>query len=182
MVKAYLFVDAAYFKQKAVTVATTTHPQDTGKIISCYTSFRNGVARYEPGKFYKRELPCIMKVLGLVKEPLKTIFIDAHVWLSPAHPGLGAHLFNAIGKKIPVIGMAKKGFAMQEKTDEMLVKRVYRGKSKHPLHVTAAGIDLDQAAQVVQRLCGSFRIPYAMKKSHSLARCKLRQMVGLEVE
>ncbi len=171
--KNYLFVDVAYSGQKAVAAAVITPPKNTGRITACYTCTIDGVAQYEPGNFYKRELPCILKLLNLVQEPLETIFIDAYVWLSPTHPGLGAHLFKALDTKIPVIGIAKSGFLILEGTTN-IVEYVLRGKSKRPLYVTAAGIDLKKAARIVKKLYKRYRIPYAMKESDSLARHKLR--------
>ena len=57
----------------------------------------HNAAPYESGKFYKRELPCILSLLE--KHQLKpgTIVIDGHVWLDENKIGLGGHLFNEMG-------------------------------------------------------------------------------------
>src|SRR5262249_9722907 len=63
---------------------------------------------YVPGQFYKRELPCLLAVLAEVTEPLDAIVIDGYVWLQDEQtPGLGGHLYEALGRKVPVIGVAK---------------------------------------------------------------------------
>src|SRR5215207_2224861 len=39
------------------------------------------VAEYAPGQFYKRELPCLLAVLGMTSEALETVVVDGYVWL-----------------------------------------------------------------------------------------------------
>ena len=57
------------------------------------------VAAYVPGQFYRRELPCLLAVFGLVRQPLEIILIDGYVWLdAQGMPGLGGHLFDALGQ------------------------------------------------------------------------------------
>ena len=40
------------------------------------------IAPYEPGAFYKRELPCLLAVLNTAGGGLETVVIDGYVWLS----------------------------------------------------------------------------------------------------
>src|SRR5277367_4509650 len=51
------------------------------------------IAPYEPGAFYKRELPCVLKVLTAISakraEAISEIVVDGYVWLGQNHPGLG---------------------------------------------------------------------------------------------
>ena len=47
----------------------------TGQVV------HQGVAPYESGQFYKRELPCLLHALSEVPYPLSLIYIDANVWL-----------------------------------------------------------------------------------------------------
>jgi deoxyribonuclease V len=73
--------------------------------------FIERVEPYEPGSFYKRELPCLLKLLEPVKDRVETIIVDGYVWLGPeSRPGLGAHLYQSLGKLVPVIGVAKSIF------------------------------------------------------------------------
>lgn len=82
---------------------------------------------YEPGNFYKRELPCILALLEDVEEELKAIIIDGFVSLgSNEKAGLGLHLYNAIDQSVPVIGVAKKAFIDTPKECE-----VYRGAAQN---------------------------------------------------
>src|SRR6476661_3945748 len=63
------------------------------------------VAPYQPGEFYRRELPCLLAVLerGPAAE---VIVVDGYAWLGPGQPGLGAHLFEALGGRSAVVGVA----------------------------------------------------------------------------
>jgi deoxyribonuclease V len=120
---------------------------------------------YVPGQFFKRELPCLLAVLQSVPEPLDTVVIDGYVWLTAERkPGLGGHLYEALGKTTPVIGVAKTNFAGAP------ARAVLRGNSTRPLFVTAAGLDLDEAARKVQQLHGPFRLPMLLKRVDQLCR------------
>ena len=46
------------------------------------------VEPYEPGQFYKRELPCLLAVLRRVREPVDLVVVDGFVWLGDeSRPG-----------------------------------------------------------------------------------------------
>ena len=119
-----------------------------------------GVEPYEPGAFYRRELPCLLAVLALVKTPLEAVIIDGYVWLSgDGRPGLGAHLFEALGRTTPVIGVAKTGFAGAD-----LAVPVLHGGSAKPLFVTAIGVESDRAADWIRGMHGEHRLPTLLKR------------------
>ncbi len=123
------------------------------------------VAPYEPGSFYKRELPCLLAVLAEAPEPPDVIIIDGYVWLGPERrPGLGAHLYEALGRATPVIGVAKTPFAGTPAAE------VIRGAATRPLWVTAAGVGLADAAGRVQAMHGAFRLPTLLRQVDQLCR------------
>ncbi len=116
-------------------------------------------AGYEPGQFYKRELPCIIKLIEHFSLDPDIIFIDGFVDLdSDQRPGLGRHLFEALNGSTVVIGVAKSPFAGTSTSVE-----TYRGASKRPLYVTAAGIEQDKARKIVESMAGSHRVPILLK-------------------
>jgi deoxyribonuclease V len=121
---------------------------------------------YEPGAFYRRELPCLVSVLEPVRASLDLVLVDGYVWLD-AHrrKGLGAHLHEALGGSVPVIGVAKTAFAGSD-----FAVAVLRGTSKRPLYVTAAGIDAEVAATHVRGMHGDDRIPTLLARVDRLAR------------
>lgn len=115
-------------------------------------------ANYEPGAFYKRELPLILNALENYQLHLvDLIIVDGYVDLKVDHPGLGAHLHQELNQSIPVIGVAKSYF---RDTDAL---PVYRGESKKPLYVSARGIGLEKAAAIIKNLPGNYRQPDFLK-------------------
>ena len=121
---------------------------------------------YTPGLFYKRELPCLLKVLEQVKNRFEIIIIDGYVWLnSGKRPGLGAHLYQLLGERIPVIGVAKTKFKGATHAVPIL-----RGRSHRALYVTAAGMNVAMAAKHIESMHGRYRIPTLLKKVDLLCR------------
>ena len=125
----------------------------------------HNVAPYEPGNFYKRELPCLVSLLTKHSLQPKIIVIDGYVWLDETKIGLGGHLYNELNQQIPIIGVAKSKFELHSK-----VKKVLRGVSKNPLYVSSIGIDLDEAAQNIEGMDGNFREPTLLKRADQLCR------------
>jgi deoxyribonuclease V len=125
------------------------------------------VAPYQPGQFYKRELPCLLAVLRavLARGPLEAVVVDGYVWLGEGRPGLGAHLHEALEEKVPVIGVAKTRFASARDARE-----VVRGDSERPLFVTAAGVDVEAAAERVRSMHGPYRVPTLLRRVDQLCR------------
>lgn len=123
------------------------------------------VEPYEPGAFYKRELPCLLAVLARAPAPPATVVIDGYVQLGPERRGLGAHLFESLGGTTPVIGVAKTAF--HGATDAVAV---HRGASGRPLFVTSVGVDAEVAARAVEAMHGPFRIPTLLRRVDRLCR------------
>jgi deoxyribonuclease V len=76
---------------------------------------------------------------------------------------LGAHAHAEFG--IPVIGVAKSRFRTATHAVPVL-----RGSSVRPLFVTAAGMPAADAADLVRRMAGRYRLPDALRRADSLAR------------
>ncbi len=132
-------------------------------VVAERTCWLPDVAPYEPGRFFARELPALMAVLAAVG-PVDLVVIDGYVDLDrQGRPGLGAHLYQEIG--VPVIGVAKSAF----RTAEHAVA-VRRGTALTPLYVTAAGIPVERAVDLVARMAGPYRLPDALRRVDRLAR------------
>jgi deoxyribonuclease V len=114
------------------------------------------VPPYQPGEFYLRELPPLHAVLdGL--SGLGLLVVDGYTDLDPGgRPGLGAHAHAAFG--IPVIGVAKSRFRTA-----IHAVPVVRGSAVRPLFVTAAGMPGAEAADLVRRMAGRYRLPDALR-------------------
>jgi deoxyribonuclease V len=124
------------------------------------------VEPYEPGQFYRRELPCVLRVLARVTAPLDVVVVDGYVWLDSAgRRGLGAHLHAALGGRAAVIGVAKSPFR-----DVTAAVPVCRGASHNPLYVTAAGVDVRDAARWIASMDGPYRVPTLLRRVDQLCR------------
>ena len=124
------------------------------------------VEAYKPGEFYKRELPCIMSILNTFTTLPEFMIIDGHVYLDrDGKGGLGKHLFDAIGRKSVVIGVAKSRFKDTPKEAEL-----FRAGSRRALYVTAAGTDISTAKQNISQMHGPYRLPTLLKHVDRLSR------------
>ncbi len=112
-------------------------------------------APYQPGEFYKRELPLILTALkDFDLSAIKTIIIDGYVYLNDrGRLGLGGHLYHELGDDIPVVGVAKSYFR------DTNALPVLRGKSRKPLYITAMGILPEDAAAFLKVMAGGYRMP-----------------------
>jgi deoxyribonuclease V len=153
-------VDVAYSTRSAAAACLVFHDWADPVEARAFVAKIDDVADYEPGAFYRRELPCLLAVLREVDAPLDAVVIDGYVWLSSdGRPGLGARLFEALEGRIAVVGVAKTSFAGSD-----FAVPVARGTSSRPLYVTAAGATQDAAAGWVRRMHGDHRLPTLLKR------------------
>jgi deoxyribonuclease V len=126
---------------------------------------QGSAAAYEPGQFYRRELPYLVEAVRGI-EGVEGVIVDGHVWLEADKPGLGAHLYEALGRAAWVVGVAKGvyrgGVALP----------VLRGNSRVALWVTAAGMETAEAAERVKGMSGPYRLPALLKRVDQLARAR----------
>jgi deoxyribonuclease V len=119
------------------------------------------VADYQPGEFYRRELPCLIEVLHSVDlSAIDSLLIDGYVFLDDAgKPGLGWYLYQHFEGRLPVIGVAKTSFH----NNRTHVRPVLRGASLNPLYVSSIGMDVDVAADKIRNMAGPYRMPDLLK-------------------
>jgi deoxyribonuclease V len=166
------FLDVAYAVGAAgvacLLADTWTTAAPTMEISKCLPC---APADYVPGQFYKRELSLLRVVIdGLTSRP-SMLVIDGYVWLGATDaPGLGAHLFEELHTATPIVGVAKT-----EYRNDTWSERVYRGESRKPLFVTAAGVETARAAALVASMHGKHRIPTLLKQVDRLARAVAAQ-------
>ncbi|MDJ0721846.1 MAG: endonuclease V [Desulfobacterales bacterium] len=129
-------------------------------------TYQRMVARskaYRPGAFYRRELPAILFLLEQITAPLDILIVDGYVMLG-SRPGMGRHLYETLGSRNPVIGVAKSRFK------GVPAHEIIRGASQRPLYVTAAGMDTAAAAENIRKMHGPHRIPTLLRHVDRLAR------------
>ncbi|MFA5620692.1 MAG: endonuclease V [Weeksellaceae bacterium] len=163
-----LAVDVSYRDQiaKAAAVGFEDWTDDVEKKV--WTEIMETPDEYHSGEFYKRELPCILSLLNqLDLRAVDVILIDGFVYLDDDdYPGLGGHLYECLDRKIPIIGVAKSDFVTVFRNK----REIFRGESRNPIYVSAAGIDVGKAADLIQSMAGNFRIPDLLKRVDLLSK------------
>jgi deoxyribonuclease V len=162
----YACMDVHYSGSRAVGACVLFESWDSAESSAEVTECIKEVQPYKPGRFYERDLPVLLAVLDKVRAPLDMVVVDGYVWLSDgATPGLGAKLYQALNEKVPVIGVAKNRLVAGAEAS-----LVYRGRSRRPLYVTAAGIGRESAAARIRKMHGGYRIPTLLKHADRLCR------------
>jgi deoxyribonuclease V len=160
----YAAVDVHYLKTGGARAAAVVAADAAfAQVLVTRTAVVSQVPAYRPGEFYLRELPPLRAVLdGL--SGLGLLVVDGYADLDPGgRPGLGAHAHAEFG--VPVIGVAKSRFRTATHAVPVL-----RGTSARPLFVTAAGMPRSDAADLVRRMAGRYRLPDALRCADTLAR------------
>lgn len=155
-----LAIDVYYIEDTAKSVGVLFEWSDA-QPQEVFIDIKQGVEAYVPGEFYKRELPCIEALLKKIPmEKVETVIIDGHIYVDDSLKyGLGGYVWELLGKKIPVIGVAKNAFHSNKSTVEAL----YRGDSNKPLYVSVLGMERAVAVTHLQNMQGDFRIPSILK-------------------
>lgn len=122
-------------------------------------------AAYEPGQFFLRELPHLLRILALLPAEPSLLLVDGFVFLEGEAPGLGAHLHRALGERVPVVGIAKRPYRKATSAVPVL-----RGESLVPLWVSAVGTPVAEAAAGLASMHGAHRIPTLLRRVDRLAR------------
>ncbi len=130
---------------------------------STYSVLVDNIEPYVPGQFYKREMPVLMALLAVLPVVPSVVIIDGYVSLGPDRPGLGAHLFAALGPGVSFIGVAKTEFV------GAAALTIQRHNTKS-LYVNSCGMDPGWAAYSIRDMAGPFRIPTLLKQADRIAR------------
>lgn len=155
-----LIVDTLYGDGWARVAGVTLESPDARQVWREYTVMVSDPAPYEPGQFYKRELPGILELLKTLPTQPDVVVIDGYCEVG-GHDGLGNHLHKAT--QIPVIGLAKTPYVGAQ------AEPVVLGGTK-PLYVSSAGISLADAKMLISQLESPHRIPTLVKRADQLSR------------
>ena len=168
----FLILDVHYKESQEIDAITATvagirfEGIEQSRVLSEHIVEVNDVAPYEPGQFYKREMPCLLALINQIKEPFNVIIIDGYVVLdSVGKAGLGKYLYDNLANKKPIIGIAKNHF--YDITEDYAV---WRGISKRPLYVTSIGINIITAKEMVSEMEGEHRMPKMVSDVDKLGR------------
>lgn len=155
---------------RATAAAVAFEAWDAAEATRTYLSH---IAHVEPavrGALDLRELPCVMQLLREHKLEPELILIDGFVHLDADEtPGLGQHIFQALGGSVPIVGISKK--RLPGLTAQFEVMRE-EDEETQPLLVTCAGIDIGAAKARLRTMHGRKRVPTLMKLVARLAKNK----------
>ena len=132
----------------------------------CFQQTQEETGEYEPGQFFKRELPHLLNAIHSLDFIPETIVVDSYVWLNPdhSHLGLGAHLESHLSFETHIIGVAKNSF--HEATHAL---PLLRGESAKPLYITA-NHSPEQAFEKIQQMHGEYRMPTLLQLTDHLSK------------
>ncbi len=151
---------------QAQVAAVAFEAWDAPEAAKTYLSPIAHVEKARRGELDLRELPCVMQLLREHRLEPELILIDGFVHLDADEtPGLGQHLFHALGSRTPVIGISKTsrpGLSAQFE--------VMREEESKPLIVTCAGIDIGAAKARLRAMHGRKVVPTLMKLAVRLAK------------
>lgn len=161
-------LDVDYRDDSVVAACVGFHEwNDAEAALEIVVRSEGAAAAYEPGQFWRRELPYLLEVIDRLAALPATVIVDGYVWLGEGRPGLGAHLFESLERRAIVVGVAKTRF---RGAGGAIAVPVLRGESKEPLFVTAAGMSVDDAARAVAQMAGPYRVPTLLKRVDRLSR------------
>ena len=154
-------LDVHYRPEEAKAVALAFEEWTDAQPLRIATAWIQPVADYVPGQFYRRELPCLLRVLEQFDlDRVDLLLVDGYVDLDEAgRPGLGSYLYEALPRPIPIIGVAKKHFHSVGQAALPL----YRGNSQKALYISARDFPLPEARERIARMTGPFRMPELLK-------------------
>lgn len=159
-------LDVDYRAETARAACVAFPAWDAAEPSRVVTATLPAFADYEPGAFYKRELPALLAVIDAARQDFDAIIVDGYVWLdNVGRPGLGARLHEALSRRVPIVGVAKTPL----RGDTWSV-RLLRGASRRPLLVTAAGMEAQAAADAVRAMHGEHRIPTMVRLADAACR------------
>ncbi len=158
-------LDVHYGDLHATAACVVFEAWSDARPISTHRSDVPDVRPYRSGRFFERELPCLLAVLEQTGRRFSHIIIDGYVHLKGGAMGLGAHLHDALTYPTAVIGVAKNPLAAAEQ-----FAPIERGRSVKPLFVSTIDCALDEAAAAIISMHGPFRIPTLLRLADRIAR------------
>ena len=159
----------SYFSQVATTAQTVPIVQTVQAVQAVPTLPTGPLAGVSKPARDEPDLRALSGLLQLLREHAlqpEVIVIDGWVHLdAQAKPGLGQHLYQALGGRSAVIGISKTA-----RPDLPAQFEVYRDEEAAPLVVTCAGIDLGAAKARVRAMHGKRRVPTLLKLAARMAK------------
>jgi deoxyribonuclease V len=154
-----LAIDVHFDSEGAMAAAVAFEAWDAPEATRTYTSRVPHIEKARPRELDLRDLPCIIQLLREHALEPDLIVIDGFVDLDAKEtPGLGRHLFDALGGRTAVIGVSRSSNPALPSQFE-----VFREEESRPLLVTSVGIDIGAAKAGLRAMHGRKRVPTLLK-------------------
>ncbi|CAN7511528.1 endonuclease V [Rhizobacter sp. LjRoot28] len=161
-----LFVAVHWEGTQASAAAVAFDAWDAAEATKTFRTRIAHVDTVERGQPDLRALHCVMQLLVEHRLAPELLLIEGFVHLDAEDsPGVGQHLFQTLGGRVPVVGISKKGLVGLPAQCE-----VVREDEAPPLFVTCAGLDIGAAKARVRSMHGRKRVPTLMKLAARLAK------------
>jgi deoxyribonuclease V len=162
-----LAIDVHYRENEAKAVGVLFNWEDI-QPLNIIVEYLLNINEYKPGEFYKRELPCLLKIIEKVNiNEIEVIIIDGYIYTdSQGSFGLGGKLWEVLNKQIPIIGVAKLPFFSNKET----VSEIFRGESKKPLYISTIDYPIDKAVENLKKMSGEYRLPTILKQMDTITK------------
>ncbi len=157
----------------AIAAGVVFHNWSDAEVVAELSEETRGIAPYQSGAFYRRELPCLSPLIRRTQAdfPIRIVVVDGFVNFTSGW-GLGRHVYESFHSTgiHAVVGVAKNPFAAAEAV------AVLRGGSRRPLYVGAHGVPLQVAASWIRSMHGQHRMPTHLRRVDRLARAMLARV------
>ena len=162
-----LAVTVQFHGTQAQAAAVAFDVRESPEATKTFISHIAQVEKATRGELDLRELPCMVQLLREHRLEPELILIDGFVHLDADEtPGLGQHLFHALGGLTPIVGVSKTSLPGLLSTQF----EVMREDEAKPLIVTCAGIDIGAAKARLRAMHGRKRVPTLLKLVARLAK------------
>jgi deoxyribonuclease V len=161
-----LAIDVHFDTAGATAAAVAFDDWDAAEATRTVTSRIANVEKARSGELDLRRLPCILQLLREHALVPTLVVIDGFVDLDAKEtPGLGRHLYQALGGRTAVVGVSKSANPALPAQFE-----VHREEETRPLLVTSVGIDIGAAKAGLRAMHGRKRVPTLLKLVARIAR------------
>jgi deoxyribonuclease V len=161
-----LAIDVHFDGAGALAAAVAFDAWDAPEATRSYTSRVPHVEKARLGELDLRNLPCIIELMREHALEPELVVIDGFVDPDAKEtPGLGRHLYHALGGRAAVIGVSKSSSPTLPPQFE-----VFREDESRPLLVTSVGINIGAAKAGLRAMHGRKRVPTLLKLVAHIAR------------
>ena len=113
-------LDVHYRQTSAVTACVEFDSWQDRNPAAIHVSVVDGYAEYVPGRFFERELPCLLDALGCLDRKFEVLVVDGFVHLKPPQEkGLGFYLAESLPYHAAVVAQMPGQSGLKKSSSRM---------------------------------------------------------------